>query len=163
MAKDYIVGYKAFENTLINRYGVEFKVGDFVSTDGPIKPGLVGNGFHLCEHFEDCFRFVDTNQNILLCKVIGFGEISDEYEDDYNGYYGIYACSHMYIEKIMQRDEIIEMGLELSKDNRLTRFIEMFPMSDDEILKFEERLSEYDKHLKKTIDYYHYGNKKAFE
>lgn len=52
-------------------------------SNGEIKAGPIGgNGFHMCLNFEDTFRFIE---NPILCEVTGYGTISKEYIDDYNG------------------------------------------------------------------------------
>ncbi len=156
--KNYIEGYKAFNSDFTTMGGIKFSVGMQRHVDGPIKAGPInGNGFHLCKHFEDTFRYIRNNP--LLCEVIGYGIISKEYIDEYNEYDGIYACSDLYVKRLIPREEIIEMAKEL-KGYKLERIIKTYTMTDEEIALIE---SNNNKKLKKYIDYYHRGNKKSFE
>lgn len=156
---DYIEGYKVFSNEFKTFNGVQFKEGDFMHVDGNIKAGPCnGRGFHLCLNFEDTFRFAGDNP--ILCEVIGFGIISPEYEDEYNGYFDIYACSDIYIKRIVPRKEIIEMAKNLSED-RLERLIQTYKMTDDEIKQIMSNLDRRTKVLK-AIMYYHFGDKCAY-
>ena len=125
-----IRGYKSFYPGLVTNNGTKFEVGKPMHLDCKITVGPVnGNGFHLCLHFEDTFRYVE---NPILCEVIGFGDISKEYKDYYNDYYGIYACSDMVIKRIISRNEVIEMAKKLC-DERLERFIATYEMTDEEV------------------------------
>ena len=49
-----IIGYKAFDKGLINRYGTKFEVGKIYIAEGAIKFGNQGNGFHLCKKHPCC-------------------------------------------------------------------------------------------------------------
>lgn len=110
--------------------GMPFKEGMKAHVDGEIKAGPDGNGFHLCLNFEDTFRF--GSDNPILCEVIGFGTISPEYMDGDNDYYDIYACSDIYIKRVISRAEIVEMASKLPY-YRLERLIQTYTMSDLEI------------------------------
>ena len=70
----FVIGYKAFNKDFTNRYGDKFKIGKIYHADGEIKWGNNGNGFHLCKHIEDCFRYVNPNDSIMT-EVIGFGDV----------------------------------------------------------------------------------------
>ena len=157
--KHYIEGYKVFNSDFTTMGGISFSVGMHRHVDGFIKAGPIdGNGFHLCKNFEDTFRFI--RKNPILCEVIGYGIISQEYTDDYNEYDGIYACSDLYVKRVVSREEIVEMAKKLD-GYRLERIIRTYDMTDEEIEEIENVKN--DKMLKKFIDYYHRGNKKAFE
>lgn len=152
---NFIEGYKAFNKNFETFNGMKFKEKDIKHTSGTIKAGPIdGNGFHICLNFEDTFRYVDTEEKIL-CEVIGYGNISKEYTDDYYGYYDIYACSDIYIKKIVSRQEIIEMAKQLPT-NRLERLIKTYKMTDKEINQITR------KDVIKTINYYHYNDRDAF-
>lgn len=159
--QNYIEGYKAFDSNFTALNNTKFKPHEHKHIDGIIKAGPInGHGFHLCTNFEDTFRFVGDNP--ILCEVIGFGTISTEYLDEYNGYYGIYACSDIYIKRIITREEIIKMASDLNED-RLFRLIQTYKMTDDEI-KTINVINKNAKRLRiqKTIDYYHNKNKDAY-
>ena len=155
---DYIKGYKSFKQGLITNGDIKFEVGVPMHSNGEIQAGPKGgNGFHMCLNFEDTFRFIE---NPILCEVTGYGTISKEYIDDYNGYYGIYACSDMIVNRIISREEIIEMAKSLYEE-RLIRFIMTYKMTDEEVKELLTiPMSDI---IKSYIDYYHYGNKDVFE
>lgn len=160
---DYIEGYKAFNSDFTALNNIKFKVGDHKHIDGIVKAGPIGgHGFHLCKNFEDTFRFVEENP--ILCEVIGFGKISNEYIDYYNGYDEIYACSDIIIKRIVSREEIIQMAKNLS-GYKLERLIITYKMTNEEIKEIENNLSPQNnkKRIKKFIDYYHNNNKDAFK
>ena len=154
----YIEGYKSFYPGLITNNGIKFEVGVPLHINGEIKVGPInGNGFHLCLNFEDTFRYIE---NPILCEVLGYGIISEEYNDYYNDYHDIYACSDMIIKRIIERNEIIDMAKKLN-DERLKRFIMTYKMTDNEIKELlsispSDIIEEY-------IDYYHYKNKEVFK
>lgn len=154
---NYIKGYKSFKQGLITNGDIKFEVGVPMHSNGEIKAGPIGgNGFHMCLNFEDTFRFIE---NPILCEVTGYGIISKEYIDDYNGYYGIYACSDMIVNRIMPREEIIEMAKSLYEE-RLIRFIMTYKMTEKEtdgLLTINPS-----KRLIKHIEYYQKGNTNAF-
>ena len=156
---DYIEGYKVFDSDFKTFNGMQFKEGMFMHVDGDIKAGACGgHGFHLCLNFEDTFRF--GSDDPILCEVIGFGEISKEYKDEYNGYFDIYACSDIYIKRVISRGEIIEMAKTLSED-RLERLIITYKMSDLEINEIMHNIDKKAKILK-AVRYYHFGDKEAY-
>lgn len=157
----FIEGYKAFDNDFTAMNNVKFSVGMHRHVDGEISSGpSKGWGFHLCKNFEDTFRFVGDNP--ILCEVIGFGTIGSEHIDEYNDYDGIYACSDIFIKRIIPREEIIEMATKLY-DYKLQRLITTYKMTDEEIETIEKSLTKQDQKTKKFIDYYHRGNKDAFK
>lgn len=156
---DYIEGYKVFDSNFKTFNGIPFEEGAYMHVDGDIKAGPCGgHGFHLCLNFEDTFRFMADNP--ILCEVIGFGKISKEYIDEYNGYFDIYACSDIYIKRIVPREEIIQMAINLP-DDRLERLIITYKMSDEEVKKILYNLDDKKKIIK-AIRYYHLGDKMAY-
>lgn len=159
MDKNYIEGYKVFTSDFKAMGNIKFSVGMHKHIEGKIKAGPVdGNGFHLCINFEDTFRYADENP--ILCEVIGYGTISDEYVDNYNEYDGIYACSDLYVKRVVPREEIIEMAKTLPQ-YKLERLITTYNMTDEEIEKIEK--TNKIKRIKQYIDYYHRNNKNAFK
>lgn len=154
----YIEGYKSFYPGLITNNGVKFEIEVPLHVDGKIKSGPInGNGFHLCLNFEDTFRYIE---NPILCEVVGYGIISEEFQDYYNDYYDIYACSDMVIKRIIPRSEVIEMAKKLN-DERLKRFIITYNMTDDEVKELLS-ISQSDV-IKEYIDYYHNKNENTFK
>lgn len=147
-----IIGYKVFEKGLKNRYGKVFQVGQEYKVEGKSKFGINGNGFHFCKNFEDCFRYFDTEKETILCEVTATGEIST-YNDEYNGYYDMYCATNIRINRIIPRDEIIEMADNLYEE-RLIRFITTYKLTIDELKYFKEKyINKYA--VQKAIQYYY--------
>lgn len=47
---------------------VKFDLNKHMHVDGDIKAGpTCGNGFHFCVNFEDTFRYVPFESDIILC------------------------------------------------------------------------------------------------
>ena len=154
-----IIGYKCFNKDLLNRYGKKFRLGKIYITEGSIKFGNSGNGFHLCKNMEDTFRYFDAmNENVDICKVRASGVIV-EYSDDYYGYYDMYEGEKLEILHVLSRREIIEYALSLN-DERLKRFLSGIKLTDKEI---EEILSLHStSDVKATIDYYQKKKKDSY-
>ena len=155
-------GFKCFKPGLINHYGTKFEVGKIYIMPGAIKFGINGNGFHLCKNIEDTFKYYDAmNKDVEICEVIGSGKIA-EYEDDYCGYYGMYAVSQLQILRKLSREEIINIGLNLNVV-RARRFVELFRLTEEEINKFIEKFKNREFiEIENVIDYYQRGNLDAF-
>ena len=119
-----IIGYKAFNKDLTNRYGTKFEPGKiYTINDGNIQFGNQGNGFHLCKNMEDCFRyfsFKNENESIMI-SVRAFGDYH-EFNDDYYGYYDMYAFENIEILKILTREYIVNYMLTLDS-HALERFL----------------------------------------
>ena len=143
-------GYKSFNADMTNRYGMKFEVGKIYMTCGPIKFGNNGNGFHMCKNMEDTFRYFDST-NIAVCEVNGYGK-KVKYEDDYYGFYDMYAVEKLEILKLLKRKEILDYMLKLYPE-RVMRFIQLFKLYDDEIKIFEEKFRN-DAKVINTIKYY---------
>jgi len=106
---------------------------------GAIKFGLNGNGFHLCQRMEDTLRYFDAlHKDVDICEVIDSGEVVESC-DEYYGYYDMYAASNLEILKKLSREEIINFALSLNSI-RLSRFIQGFKLSEEEIKMFIDRL-----------------------
>lgn len=146
-------GFKAFNSDLTNRYGQSFSEGGKYSINGEVSFGLRGNGFHFCKRLEDTLRFYDAmNDDICIAKVIGRGNIVT-FEDEYNGYYDMYAASNLEIVKFLSRDEIINLYLTCNDNNRVKRFVSGFKLTDEEITKMKEAQRKKEDVLN-AIDYY---------
>ena len=130
-------GYKCFNGDKTNRYGVPFEEGKDYHVDGEIKYGNKGNGFHMCVHLSDVFRFFDTDDNdFAVAEVTCWGEHDmNEYPDDFEGYYDMYAFSDMHIDRFMTREEIINKMLEAHEFD-VKKFLRTFYCTNDEILLF---------------------------
>jgi len=128
-----VYGYKAFDDGLVNRYGSKFEVGKIYTQVGDAKFGNQGNGFHMCTNLEDTIRYFDSFKgNIEICKVRLFGDMV-EYCDEYNGYYDMYAGSNIEILSKMSRKDIVDEMLALSNEDRISRFIMGYKMTDKEL------------------------------
>ena len=125
-----VTGYKAFDSKTNNRYGKHFEEKKVYSVDGTIKFGNTGNGYHMCSRLEDTLRYFDMNDEFVIGEVIGFGDVVT-YEDEYNGYYDMYAARKIYIKRFLKREEIIKMMLNVN-ENRAFRFVQFFPLTDEE-------------------------------
>ena len=121
---------------MTNRYGKKFEVGKIYTATGTIKFGNNGNGFHMCKNMEDTFRYFDST-NIAVCKVNGFGK-KELYEDEYYGFYDMYAVEKIEILKLLKRKEILEYMLNNYPSN-VIRFIQLFKLYDDELKLFEDK------------------------
>ena len=154
-------GYKCFNKDMTNRYGVPLEVGKTYSIEGDIKFGNDGNGYHFCKNLEDTLRYFDAvNDEVSICYVKGFGNI-DEYEDDYYGYYDMYASSNMEIIKKLSREEIINYALNLYPF-RACRFIQLFKLTTDEIVLFKNKFKN-DKDVINSLLYYQLGDKEVYK
>ena len=136
---------------MTNRYGMKFEVGKVYTSKGPIKFGNKGNGFHMCKNMEDTFRYFDTT-NIAVCKVNGFGK-KQLYEDEYYGFYDMYAVEKIEILKLLKRKEILDHMLNNYPD-RVIRFIQLFKLYDDEIKLFEDKFKNENRVMESIKLYY---------
>lgn len=153
-------GYKCFNSDMTNLYGNKFEVGKKYSIRGELKIGTRGNGFHICGNLEDTLKYFGAfNEDIVICEVIGTGEILSDW-DDYYGFEKL-AVSELEIVKILSRDEIIQMALSFGED-RVFRFIQLFKLTEEEIKLFEEKYSKYMRILM-AIEYYQKGNKDVYK
>lgn len=63
-----MIGYKAFCKDMLAMNNVKFDLNKHMHVDGDIKAGpTCGNGFHFCVNFEDTFRYVPFESDIILC------------------------------------------------------------------------------------------------
>ena len=154
-----ILGYKCFDEGLINRYGKKFEIGTVYHEENDIK--FHYNGFHMCLNLEDTLRYFDAfNSSVDIAKVIGYGNI-DEYSDEYNGFYDMYATEYLKIMYVLSRDEIIDYALKLSSE-RIKRFISLYKLNKEEIMLFQEKYSK-NADVLDAIDYYQLGNNKIYQ
>lgn len=157
-----IKGYKAFNKDITNRYGIAFEEGMSYYSSGKPKFGNTGNGFHFCENLEDTLRYFPAmDEEIRIAEVTGFGDIVTE-NDEYYGYYDMHASSNIRIDKILDRQEIIDIFLDDKvSDQRLLRFVSLFKLTEKEMEAFIDKRSSCGL-LIPTLEYYQCGDKDAF-
>ncbi len=156
----YIIGYKCFNENLTNKYGFKFEIGKLYTAHGTIKFGNNGNGFHLCKNMEDTLRYFDAFKNsVTIAEVLGSGKIVESF-DDYYEYYNMYVTEKLRILKILTREEIINIELELNLD-RVERFLSGFKLSKEEIELFKNKFNN-NQTILQYIEYYQKGNIDAF-
>lgn len=127
-----INGYKAFNSDMTNRYFKEFEVGGIYSVDGPLKFGTTGNGFHFCHNLEDTLKFFDCdNQVPLIAEVSSLSDILKN-DDNEQEYFDMYVARKLRIDRVLEREEIINMFLKCSNIFRLERFIMFFKLNEFE-------------------------------
>lgn len=155
-----IKGYKAFHKDMKNRYGMEFIEGEIYSVEGPIEFGNNGNGFHFCKRLEDTLRYVPAmEEEVCIAEVTAFGDLAERV-DEYYGYYDLYASRFIRIDKILERDEIIEMFL--NKDpERVIRFISGYKLTPEEIELFKLKYCN-EKRVLKALSYYQENDKEVY-
>lgn len=149
-----VYGYKCFYNGLMSQYGTKLELGKTYEIDGPIKYG--NRGFHMSEYMEDTLRYFDAmNKEIVVCYVKGSGDIiyrHDEYNDTYDS-----CVSKIEILKVLTREDIINLVLNIANEFRVITFISQFKLTEDEINRFKEKFKNT-KMVLDMIDYYQYKN-----
>ncbi len=156
-----VFGYKAFYKNLKNSYGFSFQIGKHYHIDGEIKFGTTGNGFHFCKNIEDTFRYVGgLEEEFEVCQVLGSGTIV-EFQDEYYGYYNMYACSDLVILRKLSREEILHLAYRMTPTS-LERFFQGFMLTPEEIVYFQENIDLQRQDLQKTLAYYQLGDRNAY-
>lgn len=154
-----IEGYKCFNEGLINQYGIKFEVGKEYHANGDIQ--FHQNGFHMCQNLEDTLRYFDAiNGKVDITKVIGYGQIC-QYDDEYNGFYDMYAVEYLKIVQVLNHDEVIDYALKLYPE-RVKRFLSLYKLNSDEIILFKEKFYQ-DISVLMTIEYYQENNTKVYQ
>lgn len=157
---DIIRGYKAFNKDMTNRYNLPFEEGKTYIAHGPLAFGNKGNGFHFCKRLEDTLLyFPGMEEEIKIASVTSFGEVK-EYWDDYYGYYDMYSARKLSIDKILTREEIINMYLDLW-DERVVRFLAGFKLNEKEIELFRLKYPNNIK-IQLAISYYQDDEENAY-
>ncbi len=159
-----MIGYKGFEKGLIGYDGMKFELGKIYVCDGIIK--FKDNGFHLCKNMEDVFKYyTNFDDEISVCLVKGSGEF-DKGEDNYYGYYDMYAFEKLEILKELTEEEIIKYALDLYRVNhdefRIKRFLSTYKLKKEYISLFEE-LCKNEMDVLKAIDYYQKGKTNVYK
>ncbi|MDE5888464.1 MAG: hypothetical protein K2H20_00420 [Bacilli bacterium] len=153
-----VKGYKAFNKDMTNRYGLPFEVGSTYRVEGDVKFGNEGNGFHMCQNLCDVFRYFDS-ENVAVAEVIGRGKCV-KFDDEYNGYYDMYACEEITIVRILSREEILETMMS-SHDINNKKFLSTYILTEEEK---KEYLRLYHKNMTmlEWLLYYQFGYKQIF-
>ena len=153
-----ITGFKCFNRGLVNRYGEKFEPGIKYHAPGEIK--YHQNGFHMCANLEDTLRYFDAmNDEVEIARVLGFGSI-DTYDDEYNGFYDMYATEYMEILQVLSHDEIINYALKLTPE-RVKRFISLFKLTKEEQETFKGKFN--NPSVLMTLEYYQNNNDKVYQ
>lgn len=157
---DIIRGYKAFNKDMTNRYGQTFEEGKNYSVVGPLIYGNKGNGFHFCKRLEDTLRYFPAlKEEIKIAQVETKNEVQENW-DDYYGYYDMYVARTLTIDKILTREEIISMFLDLY-DERVVRFLAGYRLTEKEIEIFRLKYPSSRK-IQLAISYYQENDKEAY-
>ncbi len=153
-----IIGYKAFNEGLLNIHNVKFEIGKEYVVENKYKDYK----FHFCKNIEDTLIYYRKN-NIEICKVLGYGDITNYY-NDYYGVYDIYASSKIKILHKLSREEIINLILNISSYSidRIVRFISLFKLSNEEIELFNNNYNNCEDIID-AIKYYQCNDKKVYE
>lgn len=156
-----VKGYKAFNKNATNRYGISFIEGQTYRFFGRISFGNNGNGLHLCTTLADVFRYVDAiDDEVLVASVTGRGQMVS-FNDEYFGYYDMYAVEELTVDKFLTRREILDKMLEASEFD-VKKFMMTFKLSLEEAYEFLNKFaSNYDILL--SILYYQFGYKDIYE
>jgi len=133
-----VKGYKTFHDGLVNSYGKKFELGKLYSVDGEISFGNRGNGFHFCKNIEDTFRYFDAKEGkVVVAEVTGFPK-TVIFNDEYNGFYDMYSAKSIRIDRIINREELINMFLtDITLEHRVIRFIQLYRLTEEEIQLFK--------------------------
>ena len=153
-----IVGYKAFYKGLFNRFEEKFEIGKRYVIDYKYR----NYGYHFCKNMEDVLVYY-RGEDIEICEVIGSGDIIN-YHNDYYGVYDVYASSEIEIVRKIDREEIINMVLNMNpfSVDRVVRFVSLYVLTYDEIKLFEDRYAKYDG-VMDAINYYQKKDKKVYK
>ena len=153
-----MIGYKSYDGNKIKKEDILNK---HFHLDGNIK--FHKRGYHFCERMEDTFRYSGgiSNPNMIIAEVEASG-IIEEGEDEYYGYYGMYATSDLYVRRILTREEIIEYFLNQRDKLRVKRFLQTFKLNEIETELFKLRFIDND-FITKIIEYYQENKKDAFK
>ena len=105
-----IEGYKAFHQDHTNNYGLKFEEGKEYVTSKEISYGPYSkSGFHMAKDLVDVFRFFPSD-DIAIAKVEGRGNFQ-KYDDEYYGYFDLYAVEKLKILQFLKREEYVNMIL----------------------------------------------------
>lgn len=133
-------GYKSFNKDLTNKYGAKFEVGQTYMEDCDLEFNVDERGFMFCERPEDTIFFAPDRNDPTIAEVTALGEIVEGVSGQ-GTYENIYTTNKMRIDRVLPREEIIEMFLNMNERNtdRVIRFIQMYNLTPEEIAMFYER------------------------
>lgn len=129
---------KSFEEAKKYEYNFEDQIGN-------------GGGFYSCERPEDTLIYfggnrlagIDNPASYKRCEIVlAEVEIGDDYDKkvDYANfddvYKDIYCSNTMIIERVLTREELIDMMHNLDDDSRKKRFISTFNLTQEEMDEF---------------------------
>lgn len=135
-----IKGYKTFDKGLVNRYGKVFEEGKSYEENVTPKFGNDGRGMHFCKRLEDTLRYFNaTELDVDIAEVTAYGDLA-EGEDDYGGFYDMYATNKLRIDHVMTRPEILAIYLKMEPNERVKRFIKYFRLDDIELSVFQKAM-----------------------
>ena len=155
-----VKGYKAFNKDKTNRCNELFDVGVKYRVTGDIRFGgvntKVANGYHMCTRLADVFRYVDAmNGNFIVAEVTGRGNYQ-KYDDEYYGYFDMYAFEEIEINRFIDRKEVMEILFSTSGEFDVSKLVRTCRLTPEELLvlinKFKSCYS-----LLKLILYYQLG------
>lgn len=155
-----MIGYKAFDYDLVNRYGMKFELNVEYSLSGELKFGNSGNGFHFCTNLEDTLRYVD-GANAVITIVEALGDLQ-KYDDEYNGYYDMFVTNKIKIIKVLTKEDIFNYMLKLP-EFRIIRLISLYFQFSEEYLQMLEMLYQNNDGIIKAIKYYQRNDKDAYK
>lgn len=153
-----MLGYKAFDENLINRYGKEFELEKEYTIDGEIKFG--SRGFHFCTNLEDTLRYVDGS-NAVIAIVESLGDLQ-KYDDEYNGYYDMFVTNKIKIIKVLTKEDILKYMFKLP-EFRIIRLISSYFQFNEEDLQLLEMLYSNNDNIMKAIRYYQRNDLDAYK
>ena len=146
-----IKGFKCFYSGLTNAFGQKLQLDKKYVYDGKVE--FKSSGYHLCTNLEDTLRYFDgVNKSIDICEVIGFPEYI-KLEDEYYGYYDMYACQCILLTKILTRNEIIKKADRMHA-LAFKRFAAGYKLTEEELAYFKNKYKKETDVLYHLIYYY---------
>lgn len=155
-----MIGYKAFDYDLVNRYGTKFELNVEYSLSGELKFGNDGNGFHFCTNLEDTLRYVDGS-NAIIVMVEALGNLK-KYDDEYNGYYDMFVTDKIKLVKILTKNEIFSYTCNLP-NYRLIRMIRDYRQFTELELLYLENKYQNNFDVMRAIRYYQRNDLDAYK
>ena len=109
----------------------------------------------------DVFRYVNAfDEEVQVAAVTGSGDCV-VFNDEYEGYYDMYACEKIQIDKFLSRDEVIALMLRAHVFD-VTKFIKTYKMTSNEIAIFFKKFTgQMD--IERLLLYYQCGQKQVYE
>ncbi len=153
-----MIGYKAFDENLVNRYGKKFELNYEYTIEGEIKFG--SHGFHFCTNLEDTLRYVDGS-NAVIAIVQSLGDLQ-KYDDEYNGYYDMFVTNKIKIIKVLTKEDILKYMFKLP-EFRIIRLISSYFQFTEEDLQMLEMLYLNNDNIMKAIRYYQRNELDAYK